>query len=78
MAHASVQRSAVEKSKTRKPARRVAKRVSREDIDRPQPKPIETSEVNKVTAELNWLVMQEARRIARRLPYHAELDELIG
>ncbi len=81
MAHASVERSALLESKsTRKTrsVRRAPKRVRREAAERPQPQPIETGEVNKVCAELNWLVTQEARRIARRLPYHTELDELIG
>ncbi|MEO1171960.1 MAG: sigma-70 family RNA polymerase sigma factor [Myxococcota bacterium] len=86
MAQPNAQRKTLESKNTTRPTRR-PRRVTRESRRKPAARaeapaipvaPRETTAVNQVCAELNWLVSQEARRIARRLPYHAELDELIG
>ena len=79
MAQSHVQRSQVVHTRSTRGAsgRRASQRVSRQDIQLPR-KPRETTPVNQVCSELNWLVMPEARRVARRLPYHTELDELVG
>ncbi|MBC7793510.1 MAG: sigma-70 family RNA polymerase sigma factor [Clostridia bacterium] len=34
--------------------------------------------VDNACVDLQWLVLREARRVARRLPYFTEIDDLIG
>jgi len=34
--------------------------------------------VERACADLQWLVLREARRVARRVPYFTEIDDLIG
>ncbi len=43
------------------------------------PQTVETTRaVERACTDLQWLVMREARRVARRVPYFTEIDDLIG
>lgn len=43
-----------------------------------KPTPARNATVDKACVDLQWLVLREARRVARRVPYFTEIDDLIG
>ncbi|HSI04077.1 MAG TPA: sigma-70 family RNA polymerase sigma factor [Myxococcota bacterium] len=75
--------SAVSK-KNNKSRRALSGRVSgTQELTTPSPNSIpqdvETARaVERACTDLQWLVMREARRVARRVPYFTEIDDLIG
>jgi DNA-directed RNA polymerase specialized sigma subunit len=70
--------------KTNKSRRALSGRVSEtQELTTPSPNPtpqdVETARaVERACTDLQWLVMREARRVARRVPYFTEIDDLIG
>ena len=64
----------------RAPSARVSKTQERiTPSPTPIPQDVETARaVERACTDLQWLVMREARRVARRVPYFTELDDLIG
>lgn len=73
-------KSDVAKKTSTKSAPRVAAKVA--GVAKTQgsvkPTPARNATVDKACADLQWLVLREARRVARRVPYFTEIDDLIG
>ncbi len=69
----------VSKSRRAKAFRVVETQVAPPPAPTSIPQDVEAARaVERACADLQWLVIREARRVARRVPYFTELDDLIG
>ena len=61
-----------------KSATKAVRVVETQGSVKPTPAPGRNVAVDKACVDLQWLVLREARRVARRVPYFTEIDDLIG
>lgn len=67
------------KSRRAKTSRVPQTQVATTPSPTPTPQHVETARaVERACTDLQWLVIREARRVARRVPYFTEIDDLIG